>query len=207
VPNREIRARHDANTITVYQAYNSTIAEAAVATQRLDASPGFKHGRMTWIKPSWAWMMYRSGYSYKDPGQSRILALKMQRQHFLHLLEGAILADHARSQPSTELATSEQDRSTTARVQWDPERTPKLEVLPYRSIQIGIPRGLVSIWSREWIESIEDVTPMARSLHEAIQEDPGVTYDELLSRDLLPLESAFPVPDNIRQRLNMDAES
>ncbi|WP_422570328.1 DUF4291 family protein, partial [Erwinia billingiae] len=29
---------------------------------------------MTWIKPSFLWMMYRSGWGMKDPGQKRILA-------------------------------------------------------------------------------------------------------------------------------------
>ncbi len=74
-----IRADYDEETITVYQAYNRTIASAAVAEQKLNASPGFRTTRMTWIKPSWAWMLYRAGYSYKDPGQERILALKMKR--------------------------------------------------------------------------------------------------------------------------------
>ncbi|KAJ4409433.1 hypothetical protein N0V85_004102 [Neurospora sp. IMI 360204] len=84
-PTRQIRALQDQDgaRITVYQAYPSTIATAAVAHQRLDASPDFRTTRMTWIKPSWAWMLYRSGYSYKDPGQERILAIKMKREDFL----------------------------------------------------------------------------------------------------------------------------
>jgi hypothetical protein len=53
----EIRAVYDEETITVYQAYNAAIADAAVKHQKLNASPLFKSGRMTWIKPSWCWMM------------------------------------------------------------------------------------------------------------------------------------------------------
>lgn len=58
VPYRQIRASYDDETITVYQAYSSSIAIPAVKEQRLNASPDFLLGRMTWIKPSWCWMMY-----------------------------------------------------------------------------------------------------------------------------------------------------
>lgn len=54
---RQIRALYDTETITVYQAYSAAIATAAVTAQKLNASPDFKPNRMTWIKPSWAWMM------------------------------------------------------------------------------------------------------------------------------------------------------
>jgi len=60
VPYRQIRAVFDDETITVYQAYSASIAVAAVEQQKLNASPDFKLGRMTWIKPSWCWMMYFS---------------------------------------------------------------------------------------------------------------------------------------------------
>lgn len=58
IPYRQIRALYDDETITVYQAYCSSIALAAVEHQKLNASPDFKLGRMTWIKPSWCWMMF-----------------------------------------------------------------------------------------------------------------------------------------------------
>jgi hypothetical protein len=57
IPYRQIRALYDEENITVYQAYSAEIAVPAVEQQKLNASPQFKLGRMTWIKPSWAWMM------------------------------------------------------------------------------------------------------------------------------------------------------
>lgn len=57
IPYRQIRAKYDNETITVYQAYSAAIAIPAVKDQKLNASPAFKPDRMTWIKPSWAWMM------------------------------------------------------------------------------------------------------------------------------------------------------
>jgi hypothetical protein len=53
-PFRQIRAKFTPTTITVYQAYNAEIADAAVEHQKLNASHNFSTTRMTWIKPSWA---------------------------------------------------------------------------------------------------------------------------------------------------------
>ena len=72
VPARQIRAVYTAETITVYQAYPPEIAEAALAAGRF--VPPFKRDRMTWIKPSFLWMMYRCGWATK-PGQERVLAV------------------------------------------------------------------------------------------------------------------------------------
>lgn len=54
---REIRAVFDDEGTTVYQAFNAEIAKAAVETQKLDASPLYRT-RMSWIKPSWCWILY-----------------------------------------------------------------------------------------------------------------------------------------------------
>jgi phage terminase large subunit len=55
-----IRPVFDEQTVTVYQAFNKAIAESVVQHQTFISSP-FKIDRMTWIKPSFLWMMYRSG--------------------------------------------------------------------------------------------------------------------------------------------------
>ena len=58
-PPFEVRALFDADTITVYQAYGHAITDAALAAQRFVAP--FSYGRMTWVKPSFLWMMERCG--------------------------------------------------------------------------------------------------------------------------------------------------
>lgn len=201
LPYRQIRAAYDADTITVYQAYSEAIALPAVRAQKLNAAPEFKHGRMTWIKPSWAWMMYRAGYSFKDKGQARILAIKMKHEHFLGLLEKGILSNHA---PSGDASIAKGDeQKANVRIQWDPERTAKLEVLPYRSIQIGISGVLSTQWVAEWMESIEDVTDTAKELKKVLDEDPDISMETLLARGLIPHEEPYTVPDHIIQRLEM----
>ena len=58
---RQIRAVYTTETITVYQAYSTEIAEPALAAGRF--VPLFKWDGMTWIEPSFLWMMYRSGWA------------------------------------------------------------------------------------------------------------------------------------------------
>lgn len=190
-PYRQIRAHYDSETITLYQAYPTSIARPAVASQRLTASPSFRRGRMTWVKPSWCWMMYRSGYSLKDCGQAQILALKMKHEDFVALLRRGVLARG--------------EEEGDVRVQWDPERGPRLEKFEYRSIQIGIPGGLSGTWAEEWVVGIEDVTERARELKRVVEEEEeGVTDEELVERGLVPAERVFPVPEDVMKRLMMD---
>ncbi|KAM3507804.1 hypothetical protein MY11210_007007 [Beauveria gryllotalpidicola] len=209
VPYRQIRAQYDDTTITVYQAFSSSIANAAVAAQRLDASPDFKHGRMTWVKPSWAWIMYRAGYSYKDARQARILALRVTHEHFLGLLQRGVLSHGETVAAATTTAAAAtrvrtaSGRDDVVRIQWDPERTPALQRLPYRSIQIGIPGSLSERWVSEWIVSIEDVTETAKDLKRTLDENGHVPLEVLIERRLVPVERPFAVPDSIITKLGM----
>jgi hypothetical protein len=75
-PNRQIRALFDDETIAVYQAYAPEIAEPALAAGTF--VPPFGLNRMTWIKPSFLWMAYRSGWATK-PGQTRVLRIHLKR--------------------------------------------------------------------------------------------------------------------------------
>ncbi|KAF2111725.1 hypothetical protein BDV96DRAFT_176150 [Lophiotrema nucula] len=205
-PYRQIRALYDSSTITVYQAYSAEIATAAVQHQKLDASPAYKTGsRMTWIKPSWAWVLYRSGYSYKDERQTNILAIKMTHKAFNDLLEKAVLSHGEELRKSKEKAKKEgREKTADVRVQWDPERSFMMEKLEYRSIQIGIPGSLVKEWV-DGIVSIEDVTERARELKRVVDEDSEekTGLEELINKGLVPFEQEFVVSDRLREILKM----
>ena len=187
---REIRALFDDECVTVYQAYNSEIASAAVREQKLSASPSFL-SRMTWVKPSFCWMMYRCGYSFKDVNQERVLAIRMKHENFEKLLRHACLAQQSHK------------RGTSVIVQWDPERSPRIGKLDYRSLQVGIPPTILEKWIEEWIESISDVTDMARALKEKLNEDKKVSASELVEQGLLPRERVYEVSQDIRETLEM----
>ena len=192
---RAIRALYDDECITVYQAYSTEIAEAAVREQKLPASSSFRLNRTTWIKPSWCWMMYRCGYSYKDEGQARVLAIRIKHENFRTILRRARLAHRPKK-------TGEGAGGDVV-IQWDPERSPKIGKLEYRSLQVGIPSHLVPVYVDEWIEGIEDVTETARKLKERIGEDRSVSEDELVQMGLVPCERPYEVPHDIYERLEM----
>jgi len=49
----------------------------------------FSYSRMSWIKPNFLWMMFRSGWGTKE-GQEIILGLRLRRPFFDSLLARAI---------------------------------------------------------------------------------------------------------------------
>src|SRR5215813_4437604 len=81
IPERQIRASYTDTTIRVYQAYSDAIADTALKHGTF-VSPPFSMNRMTWIKPSFLWMMYRAGWGHKDEGQKRILAIDISHEGF-----------------------------------------------------------------------------------------------------------------------------
>lgn len=122
----------------------------------------------------------------------------MTHENFCKLLEQAAVTDGDGD------ALTGEERRRAVRVQWDPERTPRLGALPYRSIQIGIGQGICRKWVDEWIVSIEDVTEMALGLKEAFGKEKGIKVEELVERGLVPLERVYNVSDELRRILQME---
>ena len=180
-PQRQVRAGHDDETLVVYQAYSPHIAEPAVAAGTFVAP--FKRERMTWIKPSFNWMMYRCGWATK-PGQERVLAVTITRAGLNWALEHACLADFHPELYGTYEAWQERKRSSPVRVQWDPERSVALDRLEYRSIQVGLGGESVGRYVDEWITGIEDVTTLAREIGALV-----AAGDREAARRRLPVET------------------
>ncbi|GID94899.1 DUF4291 domain-containing protein [Amorphoplanes digitatis] len=181
VPHREIRAVYTDETITVYQAYRPDIAEPAVRAGRF--VPPFKRERMTWIKPSFLWMMYRCGWGTK-PGQERVLAVEITRAGFEWALAHACLSSYGDGDAENRAEWSLRLRHSPVRVQWDPERSIQLGALPHRSLQLGLGGEAATRYADEWTVAIRDVTELAHRVRST--RDPG----------LLPPERPYPLtPD------------
>ncbi|WP_428719211.1 DUF4291 domain-containing protein [Undibacterium curvum] len=183
VPQRQIRAVYDDTTIRVYQAYSDAVADAALAKGTF-VSPPFKMERMTWIKPSFLWMMYRAGWGFKDEGQKRILAIDITREGFEWALAHGCLS-HADNTMSKEEWEAKKNASPV-RIQWDPERDLFLQPLAHRAIQIGLSKKAVDLYVHQWIQRITDVTPLAHEIY-ALTQDGQV--DEATARQ--PLETPY----------------
>ncbi|KVO23820.1 DUF4291 family protein [Burkholderia ubonensis] len=86
IPLRQIRAMYDDRTIRVYQAYSDAIADSAI-THGTFVSPPFKTERMTWIKPSFLWMIlqiqqHRFVLTALLHMPRRIVQIRRVRHHF-----------------------------------------------------------------------------------------------------------------------------
>jgi hypothetical protein len=194
IPDRQIRAAYDDDTITVYQAYSPSIARPAAATGRFSGE--FKRGRMTWIKPSFRWMMYRCGWATK-PGQERVLAIRITREGFEWALEHSAFA-HFDSGLHADRETWRASLAQPVRIQWDPERDMHFNPLGHRSIQIGIGGVAVDRYCDTWIRGIEDVTARAGQCRTELMENGARA-----AAALLPTERPYPVPAAIAARIGL----
>ena len=119
-PEHEIRADYDRDTIVIYQAYPATIADAAIRAGRFVAP--FSFTRMTWIKPSFLWLMHRSNWGNKG-GQERTLAVRITRVGWDKALAMGVLTSYEPTACRSPDDWGEQFRRSTVHVQWDTERT------------------------------------------------------------------------------------
>jgi hypothetical protein len=84
---RHILASFDDETILVYQAYSPAIGR--FAAQHGYFGGEFSYSRMSWIKPNFLWMMYRSDWG-QSSGQEVVLAIRLRRTFFDSILEQAV---------------------------------------------------------------------------------------------------------------------
>lgn len=171
---------HDDEGVFVYQAFCDNIADWAIKNQTL-GGPDFNPKRMTWIKPSFAWVLYRSGYGNKH-NQNRILKVKISHKSMASIL--------------TLCECKTAGGGSLGRVQWDPARDilssdngkePR-KMLRKRAIQIGV-KGRISELYVSSILSIEDVTPLA---HKVGKIHSVLTSHKLKNNPMIELLSQLP---------------
>ena len=193
IPYLQIRARYDSRCIVVYQAYGDAIADAALEAQRF--VPPFSVTRMTWVKPSFLWMMERCGWATKS-NQERVLAVHLFRERWEAALELAATTSFVRGVDRDVEAWRQRCARAPVRVQWDPERSLRGGKLAYRSIQVGLGRAVAAEYAKTWISRIEDVTPLVKKLRELRRRG---EHDRAAT--LLPVERPYPLSEALNARL------
>ena len=183
--NKEIRAVFDENTIRVYQAYNPVIAEEAVRLGTF--GPHFSMTRMTWIKPSFLWMMYRCGWAEKA-GQEHVLAIDLKRSGFDSAVQQAVISSYRPDCGMTQAEWQAAVQTSDVRVQWDPEKDISGQNLPYRSIQLGLRGKAVQDYVHDWIVQITDITEQVHEWNSRRLAGEDIS-------GLLPQEQLYPMPD------------
>lgn len=160
-PNKgqHILATYDEESIIVYQAYRPTIARYAVENQRFGGE--FSWSRMSWIKPNFLWMMYRSGWASKE-GQEHVLAITIKRSFFDEILEQAVASSFIASGLSSREQWQQALAESEVRLQWDPDHGPEGNSLERRSVQLGLRGESLARYGQDEIIRIEDITPFVK---------------------------------------------
>lgn len=158
--NKKIFAYYNEQTIRVYQAYNDKIADQALKIGTFGEH--FHIDRMTWIKPSFLWTMYRSGWGTK-PDQERVLAIDIKREGFDLLLSHAVLTKYSADLYSSEREWKSLLKNSEVRCQWDPDRDIYGNPLIRRAIQLGIKGAMIIQYRDNWIKNITDITKQVHS--------------------------------------------
>jgi len=166
----------------VYQAFPPEIADYALAHQMF-GGPNFNPSRMTWIKPSFGWILYRSGYGQRH-GKNRVLKIKLPHDAVAVLLRQCRCVDTnkatqgAGGKSKDKHAGAPDGQSFTNSggsgcVQWDPERDmlsaekgESRKMLHRRAIQVGLAGRLSELYVRS-VLSIEDVTGLCHRVRDA----------------------------------------
>jgi hypothetical protein len=189
----EIRANYDKDTIVVYQAYGPAIAEPALEQQRF-VSP-FSFHRMTWIKPSFLWLMHRSNWGRKK-GQEKTLAVRIKRTGWDKALSLGVLTHPESSVYPSPSEWERQFKSAQVHIQWDTERSLRGAGLNHFSIQVGVSRHLIGEFVDEWIVEIEDWSPTVAKIRQLIRSG----REKSAKRLLLP-EHVYPVDSRVGKRI------
>ena len=175
---RNIYAVFDDKTIRVYQAYNNEIADEALKLGKFGSK--FSLNRMTWIKPSFLWMMCRSGWATKQ-GQERILAIDLKREGFDEIVKNSVLSSFREVSDLSKEEWKEKLENSEVRCQWDPDRDIYGNPIGRRAIQLGIKGEMVKKYVNEWIVNITDITEEVIEMREKIEN--GSFLDNLLPNE------------------------
>lgn len=187
-----IMAQYDDEKIVVYQSYKKSIGEFAVKNQYFGGE--FSLERMTWIKPNFLWMMYRSGWGTKE-GQEYVLAIHLKKDAFKKYLENAVYSSYNNRLEISSEEWQDQVKESSVRLQWDPDHDPFGGKLERRAIQIGLRNEFTHSFAKEDIILIENISDFVKKQHQFVlnyklenlmlpEEKPLLFDDENLNKKL-----------------------
>lgn len=191
---KKINAVYDDKTIRVYQAFNERIACEAVKLGTFGKS--FKRERMTWIKPSFLWMMYRAGWAEKE-NQEHILAIDITREGFEEILKNAVISSYHESTGISYDEWKKKVSESDVRCQFDPDRDIYGNPQPIRAIQLGLRGKMVDRYINDWIVKITDITDHVKYLK-------SLRDRNILTAEKLPHEKEYTVSSEIMKILCME---
>jgi hypothetical protein len=191
---RHVMAQFDDESVVVYQAYRPEIGHFAAAHGYFGGA--FSLSRMSWIKPNFLWMMFRSGWGAKE-GQEVVLAIWLARAAFDTILAAAVASSHDPRCFPDRAAWQAAVKRSDVRLQWDPDHGPSGAPVERRAVQLGLRGGVLARYAREDIVAIEDISAMCRAQHAAFSRGGA---DALVT----PREDIYPVTPEAAAALGTD---
>lgn len=170
----------------MYQAYRPSIARYAVE-HGVFGGPEFSFSRMSWIKPNFLWMMYRSAWATSE-GQEAVLAIRLSRSFFEQLLGDAVASSHGADSGETRERWQARVRTSEVRLQWDPDHGPTGGKLERRALQLGLRGATLRAYATTEVREIIDMTPFVTRERSHAQRE---GWAELHT----PVEDVYPVAD------------
>lgn len=162
---RHILAQYDDETILVYQAYRPKIG--LFAAQHGFFGGDFKYTRMSWIKPNFLWMMYRSDWG-RSEGQEVILAIRLRRSFFDSLLQQTVPSSFTPALYAHHDEWKVAVGRSNVRLQWDPDHTPTGHKCERRAIQLGLRGETLEAYGKHEALEIIDVSDFVAEQRENI---------------------------------------
>lgn len=163
---RHILAHFDERSIIVYQAYRPSIGLYAAQYGRFGGD--FSFSRMSWIKPNFLWMMYRSGWGTKKD-QEITLGLRIRREFFDSLLAQAVPSSWVRELYATPEEWEQAVAKSSVRVQWDPDHNPAGAKLERRAIQLGLRGASLDAFGTSELLEVINLTEFVAEQRELLQ--------------------------------------
>lgn len=164
---RHILAQHDDDTMIVYQAYRPEIGHFAAEHGYFGGE--FKYTRMSWIKPNFLWMMYRSDWG-RSQGQEVVLAIRLRRAFFDSLLQQAVFSSFGASGYSDQDQWKAAVNGSDVRLQWDPDHLPSGDKCERRAVQLGLRGEVLEAFGKREAVEILDVSDFVAEQREHIGE-------------------------------------
>jgi len=192
---RHILAHHDAETVVVYQAYRPSIAAHAIKHGVFGVD--FSYARMSWIKPNFLWMMYRSGWSTKE-GQEVVLGLRLRRSFFDGILANAVASSFDLSGFSSHADWAAAVAKSDVRLQWDPDHDPHGRPLQRRAIQLGLRGAVLEAFGKRELLDVIDMSAFAAAQRDELQRNGTAQLRTPAERTYVPGEAA------VAKRLMLD---
>jgi hypothetical protein len=192
---RHILAHYDAETIIVYQAYRPEIGEYAIRHGAFGGA--FSYSRMSWVKPNFLWMMYRSGWGTKG-GQEITLGLRLRRQFFDGVLAQAVASSAGQSDSASREEWKQALERSEVLLQWDPDHAPNGTPVTRRAIQLGLRGSVLEAFGKTELLEVVDMTAFVAAQRERV-------LNGALAQLSTPVERVYrPAEASIARRLRLD---